>query len=416
MAEFEYKALDSSGKLVAESTSGEDRYEVLKRLKGEGYTVLDLKETGTEEESGKAHFFQAVKSGWVRVKEKDLMMFTRQLADLTDAGIPILESLASIRENISSERFAGVLKVVESDIRKGTSFSDALAKQGEVFDDVFVGMIRAGETSGRLGDVIGGLAEYQERDQAIRSQIKGALSYPMITLAFSFLLCYALVAYLLPGFAPIWQQSGLNLHNYPVTEALMKMSALTHNIFDELLVGGLLLGLFLFYRHLVSSGSGRLKKDSFVLRLPVIGSFVRMGVLARVANTMGTLSASGINMVKSLEIAADTAGNESVKVKLQEVSKRVQEGSSLTEAFKSTEAFPKMMIQMIGIGEKSGNIDDMLPRLARYYDRQLQDSMKTMTSMLEPATMIVIGGIVFTFVLGVFLPIIGIVRALQSQM
>lgn len=362
------------------------------------------------------NFFKAIQTSWVRVSDKDLMLFTRQLSDLMDAGIPVLETIGSLRENVSSEHFARVLQNVESDIRKGVSFSAALANQPQVFDEIFVGMVRVGETSGRLPEVIAGLADYQERDQALRSQIKGALSYPMITLGFSLLLCYALVAYLLPGFAPIWQQSGVKLSDYPVTEFLMKLSDLTHSYADEVLMTIIMVGLVMLYKFLISSSTGKAKKDSFLLSIPVIGSFVRMGVLARVANTMGTLSTSGINMVKTLDIAADTAGNEHIRVKLKEVSKRVQEGSSLAEAFREADEFPKMMLQMIGIGEKSGNIDAMLPRLARYYDRQLQDSMKAMTSLLEPGTMILIGGVVFTFVLGVFLPIMGIVKGLQSQM
>lgn len=414
--EFEFKALDDKGGVLTETISADDRFEALRDLKARKLTILDLKLLDSPEAAESGNFFKVIQTSWVRVSDKDIMLFTRQLSDLMDAGIPVLETISSLRENVSSEHFARVLQNVESDIRKGVSFSAALANQPQVFDEIFVGMVRVGETSGRLPEVIAGLADYQERDQALRSQIKGALSYPLITLGFSLFLCWALVAHLLPGFAPIWQQSGVKLSDYPITLFLMRLSDLTKSYADETLLTLALVGLVVLYKFLISSSTGKMKKDSFLLHIPVIGSFVRMGVLARVANTMGTLSTSGINMVKTLEIAADTAGNEHIRAKLKEVSKRVQEGSSLTEAFRAADEFPKMMLQMIGIGEKSGNIDAMLPRLARYYDRQLQDSMKAMTSLLEPGTMILIGGVVFTFVLGVFLPIMGIVKGLQNQM
>lgn len=259
------------------------------------------------------------------------------------------------------------------------------------------------------------MADYLEKDLEIKGQIRAALTYPTFVLIFSIILVYAMVAWLLPGFEPIWRQSGLDISRYPITSLLMWLGSFTKSFWDELLlalvVGGLiwLLGAALRTPEVTRASHG------FLLRLPVLGTFISLTIMSRLTHTLGALVETGMPMVKALELAAGTSGSIHVEEALQRVSTRVQQGVDLSQAFKESPLFPPLMVQMIALGERSGDLRGMLGRVADYYSGQLNRSIKSFSALIEPMTMVLVGAVVFTFVLGVFLPIMGVVGALQQS-
>jgi type IV pilus assembly protein PilC len=407
-----YTALDKEGQIVKGSKEAESRYQLLQESKQEGLTLIAV----TQEEEEKPDTMGSFGLPWLKVSAKVVTLFTRQLADLSDAGVPLAESLRSLQKFEPSKRFSEIVGDVYSKILQGQSFSDALGSHPEVFDNIYVGMVKVGESSGRLPDVLAGLAEFRERDEDLRGRLRSALAYPIFTLGFSLILCWALVAHVLPGFIPIWTGSGLDLHKYPITEFLLDLSDLTKSFWDEAIIIALVTGLVLLYHNLMRTSEAQHKKDTFFLKVPVLRDFVQMGAVARICNTLGVLTQSGVGLVNALALASRTTGNTAYQVALETVSKEVQEGNPFSTALSGQDVFPPMVQQMVGIGEQTGKMDEMFPRMANYYDRQLDGTLKTMVALMEPLTMVIVGGIVFVFVLGVFMPIMGIVQALQSQM
>lgn len=413
LVDYHFKALDEGGKPIEGERKADSRGALIEALKAEGLTILHIADAEGEKtgRTQQGHKFEPF-----GISREVVAFFTRQLAELTEAGVPVVQCITSLQRFTPSSRFQEVLQSVSADIQRGQGLHQAMAGHPEVFSNVYLSMIKVGEASGNLPGLVARLADYLDRDLELRGKIRSALTYPVFILIFSMILVYAMVAYLLPGFEPIWNQSGLDLRHYPITLFLLKLSAMTHSFWDELFVavicGGLLYGFWKF----ANTPEGSKAVDSFVYRLPVLSSFVQLTIMARSANTLGTLVNSGVPLVEGLELAARTAGNQVVTEAVEEVSRKVQQGSGLSAAFAETEVFPPLMIQMVSIGEEAGDLGKMLGRVAHYYQRQLDSAIKSFSSLIEPVTMIFVGGIVFVFVLGVFMPIMGIVGALQSQM
>lgn len=412
---FAYKGVASDGKMVNGVVEAHNQYEALEQLRANGVTCLDMSaEAAAADRPG--HELKSARFEIFGVSQATVAFFTRQLFELTDAGIPILQSLESLQRLSPSGQFKDVLGQVARDVRAGEGFHDALARHPQVFDTIYLSMIQAGEASGNLPMMVGKLADLMEADMEVRGKIKSALTYPVFILIFSLLVVWAMVALLLPGFEPMWTQSGLDLNQYPITLMLMKISSMTHSLVDEVLLA-LLVGATLFgLRQIVRTPQGSLAVDRLMWRIPLFGGFVQMSVMSRIANTLGTLVESGIPLVRSMELAGATGGNLMVRQAMVEAARKLQAGSDLETVFGQAQVFPPLMLQMISIGEQSGSLGHMLPRVGTYYRRQLDTAIKGFSSLVEPLMMILVGGVVFLLVLGVFMPIMGIVGALQKQM
>ncbi len=415
--EFSYKAVDADGQIIEGQESGLSYADVILRLKQKGYTVLDLREekevdaADSSETSSQSFSFEPF-----GVPKSQVVTFTRQLSELIEAGIPIVQSITTLRRYTRSQKFKAILGAVASDILTGNSIHEAMAKHPEVFDKLYVSIIKAGEVSGNLLTMIERLADYLETQEELRGKIKSALTYPLFILGFSALLVYAMVSYLLPQFEPIWQQSGLDLNQYPITVMLMKISSMTHSFADEAILVLFLGLLFWVFKTLLQTPEGIRTRDSALLKIFYLGDLITLSVMVRVASTLSTLLDAGLPLTQALELTGDISGNVVVKEALLRVSESVQKGDDLTAAFKKFKVFPPLMVQMIAIGEKSGRLQKMLSRISVYYQRQLDNAIKGISSLIEPVTMVMVGGVVFIFVLGVFMPIMGIVVALQNKM
>lgn len=409
-----YKAIDRSGKLIEADVQSKDRYELMSSLKQQGLTVVEMKEL--ENDLPATH---AAKGGieLFGISQATVAFFTRQFAELIDSGIPLTDCLVALRNFTPSGQFANILDTILLDVQRGTTLHQAMAKHPDVFNHLYISLVEAGEASGNIQEMLNRLADYLEQEMDLRSKLKSAMTYPAFIMAFSLALVYGLVAYLLPTFEPMWQSSGLNINDYPVTVFLMWLSRMSRSFWRELIFFSTLCGMYVGFRALLRKPDHGRAFDNILMKIPVLGNFVTLTSMTRVSSTLGTLIRSGTSLLRALELASGVAGNAVVRQALIDISTEVAEGKNLATCFqKRQDIFPPLMVQMISIGEVSGQLDKMLPRIARYYQSQLESAIKAFSSLIEPITMVVVGGVVFTFVIGVFLPIMGIVGALTQKL
>jgi type IV pilus assembly protein PilC len=274
-------------------------------------------------------------------------------------------------------------------------------------------MIRVGEAGGNVVDMIHRLADYMDADLELRGKIRSALTYPVFTLVITLVLFYFMLNFILPGFEPMWRDANLDMSHYPVTQVLLKLSNLTTSVWDEILLALVIGAIFYLFRAVLRTPEAARATDRFVYRLPAVGSFIELTVMSRVSNTLSALISSGVTLAESLELTAATAGRITVEEALMKVSMRVQEGKEFSSAVRETGVFPPLMLQMVALGERSGDLPATLDRVARYYQGQLDNGIKSFSSLLQPASMLLIGGLVLLFVIGVFLPIMGIASHIQ---
>ena len=410
---FAYTAVDSDGKMVKGELAAATREDVMYSLKEQGFTLLDLKAAEPADPS------QTTRSTGprfrIRGKMKPLVVatFTRQLAELTQAGVPIVEALESMMEFSTCEQFREVLSRVSADIQRGQGLAQALSAHPTVFSPIYINMVKVGEAGGNVVDMIHRLADYMDADLELRGKIRSALSYPIFTLVVSMILFYFMLNFIMPGFEPMWRDANLDMSQYPVTQFLLKLSNLTTSIWDELLLLLVIAMIVYLFRAIPRTPEAARATDRFVYRLPVIGSFIELTVMTRISNTLSALISSGVPLAESLDMTAATAGRVTVEEALKKVSIAVQEGKEFSQAMRETKTFPPLMMQMVAMGEKSGDLSATLNRVAHYYQGQLDNGIKSFSSLLQPASMVLIGGLVLLFVIGVFLPIVGVASHIQ---
>jgi type IV pilus assembly protein PilC len=292
-----------------------------------------------------------------------------------------------------------------------------MAEHPAVFDDLYLSMIRVGEASGSLSVTVARLADVMERDAQLRRKVRAALAYPIFVLAFSMVLVYCLVAFLLPNFRPIFESSGLDLRrDYPMTQILMDTSLLVTNPYfmGAVLSGAILLGVLL--RLGGRTGPGRLVIDSVKFYFPFLHSMIAMATITRFCRTFGVMLRSGVPLLESLIHVGSAAGNMVVTRSIQRVTRELQAGEKISQTLGKVPLFPPLLVQMVTVGEETGTIDQMFERVADYYEQELETAISSVLSLIEPLMMIIVGGIVCFFVMGVLLPIMGISTAYQNKM
>lgn len=408
--EFRYQGIDGGGHQVKGILEAPDRERAVEILHQRSITPLDLQEAATTAAAGQG--FSPEPFG---VPEKAVLFFTRQLSALLQSGIPMMEALTALRENSTSRGLRDALTTIMQDTQQGGDLPESFAKHPRIFSDFYVTMMAVGEKTGTLPMTITRLADYQDKQAGMRRKVRGALAYPLFILAFSIVLVYAMVVYLLPGFTPIFNASGLDLHKYPITMALMDFSAVFGNRYFLIVAIPVLVGLAFLLSRAGHNPRSRRFVDRVLFRMPLVKNFVQMRVMARVASSFATLMRTGIPMMESIELVARSSGNVVVEEAIFRVGHRIETGEELAACFQEAGVFPKLLLSMISIGQRSGELAAMFERIAEYYESELDEALSTLSSLLEPVMMVGVGGVVFLFVLGIMLPIIGIVQAVQGQ-
>jgi type IV pilus assembly protein PilC len=344
-----------------------------------------------------------------KIKHKELAAYSRQLSVLIDAELPLIQSLNILAEQTKNKYFKSALTRVREDVEAGASLNQAMRKFPKAFDDLYCNLVASGEQSGSLDIMLQRLAEYIEKIVKLRAQVRQAMIYPSAIIIFAFLVSIFLMWKVIPIFANIFQD--LNAQLPFLTLGVIKLSNFVSNNILYIALG-LVSALFLF-RYFHKTQQGQWTVDRLLLRLPVFGKLLTKVAISRVTRTLSTLLAGGVSMLESLKITASTAGNVIIEKSVMDSRRQVSEGKSLTQAFKSTGRFPFMMSQMVSVGEATGTLDQMLNKVAEFYDDEVTTSVAALLSALEPVLLILVGGIVGTLILSMYLPIFSLMSQIQ---
>jgi len=401
MAEFICRLGTPAGEVVTRTVEAPGVNEARARLEREGFRVFNVTPPKTTGVTALTRL--GGRGGQPKVKAGDFLLFNQQLAALVRAGIPILQAISMLRKRAASARLRVVLGDVEDQIRGGSALSEAFASQGSIFPRIYTASILAGERSGALDEVLLRYVSYMRRNVALRRKIRGALAYPLFLLFASACMVTFLTIYVVPRMSDLF--SGLAGGELPiVTQIVVGLSKwLSSNViwFGPLFIGGTI-ALFLWSR----TGSGRLRIDGLLLKIPLIGNLVIQLSIAQATRSLATLLAGGITLVESWEIAAESITNRELRRRSSEILPMIREGRTFTESLEAAHWVPLLAIDMIGIGERSGSLREMLDEVAVFYDGESEVRLEQLTTTLEPAILVVMGGIVVTILLAIYLPII----------
>jgi len=400
MAEFICRLGTPAGEVVTRTVEAAGVQEARVRLESEGFRVFSVAPPRTR---GAAALTRGGRGGTqARVKAGDFLLFNQQLAALIRAGIPILQSIAMLRRRATSARLRSLLGDVEEKIRGGMALSAAFAAQGPVFPRIYTASILAGERSGALDDVLNRYNAYMRRGVEVRRKIRGALAYPIFLLCASGGMVTFLTLYVVPRMQRLFQ--GFNQNLPFITTVVVGISGwVAANIFW---FGPLLLGLIAVLVFWTRTPAGQVFVDRVLLHVPIAGQLIRQLAIAQVTRSLSTLLAGGITLVESWEIAAESITNRELRARSSSILPLVREGRSFTESLETAGWIPPLALDMIGVGERSGSLREMLEEVATFYDAESEVRLEQLTTVLEPAILLVMGGVVITILLAIYLPIV----------
>jgi len=390
---FRWKGRNPRGKIVKGEIIAANMNEALAKLKTKRISVIRLKPAPKEIE---LPFLRH------KIKDRELMVVTKQLSSMLGSGLPLDEALNIIAEQAESKKMGEIIYSIKLDVQGGASLSQALRKFKEVFPPIYINMVRAGEQTGNLDGVLGRLADMMEKRIALKRKVKGALIYPTIVSIVAVGVIALIMTFVIPTFAEMYKSSGMHL---PLpTQIVINISLFMKHYFWYMLVALIVfvIALRISYKKVYSV---RRFMDKLLLNTPIFGMLVRKSSIANFATILSSLSASGIDILDALEISAKTAGNVIIEETLMEVKEMVRRGDNLSFAMASAGEFPDMVIQMVSVGEETGTLDEMMAKVSRYYEDEVDNAVKNLTNMIEPIIIIVLGSIIGFLVISMYLPI-----------
>jgi type IV pilus assembly protein PilC len=347
------------------------------------------------------------------VKPKVMMIFTRQLATLIDAGLPLLRGLNVLAKQERDAVLKATINKLADSVQGGSTFSEGLAQHPRIFNDLYVNMVKAGELGGVLEVVLTRLAEFQEKAQKIKNKVVAAMVYPIIVLVLAVGIMTFLLVFIVPKFEAIFHDMLGDKPLPAITLFVISVSGFVQNHWAILL--GALVGLIIVYRIAAGTRAGRVILDRVKLRAPLFGDLIRKTAISRFSRTLGTLVTSGVPILQALNITRETAGNSVIARAISQVHDSVKEGESIILPLETSGAFPPMVISMIDVGEETGQLPEMLLKIAEVYDDEVDNSVAALTSMLEPIMIVFLALVVGTIVIALFMPLISIISGLQQQ-
>jgi len=406
MPNFRYRVRVDGGGVNNGVVAAANERDAVAQLKSQNLTVLEVK----ADIAKKGFSLQELFKPKARVTTDSMVLFTRQLSTMINAGIPILEALEVLHEQVADKGFKEVIDNVVERVRTGSDLSAALGAHPKVFSDIYVNMIKAGEASGQLDIILVRLAEYFEANALLKREVKAAMTYPVISLVMVFGITIFLMVGIVPKFKEIFDTLGVPLNL--LTRTILNTSLMMRDNIGLFALGlaGFIVAVVIYSR----TKTGKWQIDWLKLNVPVFGTLFRKVALSRFSRTFSTLLKSGVPMLGALEIVAGTAGNQIISETVLSAKERVRQGENLAGPLSESKAFPPMVTKMVGIGEKSGALEALLEKISEFYDQQVSAAVKSLTSMIEPIMIGVMGVLVGTIVLSVFLPIIQIQSALQK--
>ena len=398
MPSYTYVAKAEDGRTVMGALEVASEKVVLEALHRQGLMVLSVKPV-----KNSSVFFRKKKVGM-----DDISVFARQMATLVDAGIPIVGGLDAVADQMENKTLQQTVEKLRDAVESGTNFTAAITKENAVFSPLFVSMVKAGEASGHLSEVLTRLATYLEKSAALQRKVKSACIYPAIVIGMAVVITGVLMLKVIPAFKDIFMTLGADL---PLpTKILIAVSDFLQRGFFPLL--GFSFFAVGWFRRAIQTPAGRLQFDRFLLKLAIVGPIVRKVAIAKFARTLSTLLSSGVQILSALEIVADSAGNRVVSEAILKVRTSIREGENIAGPLAASGVFPPMVVRMIAVGEQTGRLDEMLVKVADFYEEQVDAAIAGLTSALEPVIISVLGIVVGSIVLAIFLPIFKLTQVL----
>lgn len=406
MPVFEYRVRDRSGKVLKSQMEADTIIQVRDALRAKNLMIVEIKapKTGLNADL-KIPFL-----GDRPPNLKQVSIFSKQLATLINAGVPLVQSLAILQRQVEHKGFQNIVKTMRGDVESGTPLSEAIGKYPKVFNRLYVNLVRAGETSGTLDSVLERIAAFQEKELALRGKIKSALTYPTVVLVFALGITYFLLTTIVPQFANIL--SSMNAPLPFITKMLMAVSDFLRH--SGLIIIAIVAAVVFAYRAYYRTAKGRVMVDDIKLRLPVFGNLLRKSAISSFARTFGLLISSGVNIIESLDITKGTANNAIVEDTIENAKNVVMVGDQMSSSLATSKIFPPMVVSMVSIGEETGSLDSMLDKVADFYDREVDEAVEGLTAAIEPLMIVFLGTIVGTIVAGMFLPMFSIIGQLSQ--
>ena len=395
MASFKYAAKDFEGKTITGVLDAKDRAEAIDVLRKKEYIIVSLADAAPKFK------FSLERIGKKKVKLDDLVVFSRQLATMVDAGIPLVGALDILGEQIDNKTFGEMIIKARNDVETGLSLSDAMAKHSRVFSSLFVNMVKAGESSGMLDEILDRLAEYLEKTNSLQKKVKSALVYPAIVTTMALSITLLLLLKVIPVFKGIFEGFGAKLPT--PTLILIAISDFLQKYFFFGVLS--LIAVVVLAGRYFRTEKGRLQFDTLLLRLPIFGILFRKVAISKFTRTLSTLIKSGVPILAALEIVSKTSGNKLVEKAIDGVRTNVREGENIAEPLAKSKIFPPMVTRMVSVGEQSGELEKMLSKIADFYDEQVDAAVSGLTSLIEPLIIAFLGVVIGSIVICMFLPI-----------
>jgi type IV pilus assembly protein PilC len=403
MAEWAWEARARTGEVRKGVMDADTQESVNERLRQQNLSPIKVKKKGGE---------FSLKFG-APVSAQELVIFIRQFATMIDAGLPLVQCLDILSGQGENKAFCAILKDVKNTVEGGSTFSDALKRHPKVFDDLFVNLIAAGEMGGILDTILNRLGVYIEKRVKLQRQVKSAMTYPVSVFVIAIIVLTVMLAKVVPTFESMFADFGAQDSMPAMTKFVIGMS---HGLIDSLpIAAATIAAIFFGITYTYRTKGGKRFFHQMQLSLPVIGPTFRKIAVARFTRTMGTLLASGVPILDALQIVAKTAGNVVIEGALNKVAERISEGKTMVEPLAETKIFPSMVVQMIGVGEQTGALDQMLNKIADFYEEEVEVAVAGLTGLMEPFMMVGIGGIVAFILIAMYMPIFDIAGAVKSE-
>jgi type IV pilus assembly protein PilC len=405
MPKFKYRVRDFRGSAIEQTTEASNATDLRTRLREQGMYVLEIAEVKSSDISS-LFSFEVIQMATTSIKIRDKSVFARQLSALINAGVSLVRSLSVLEDQATNIKMKKYLTQVGFDVQQGTGLADSMRKFPQAFDNLFVAMIQAGEVGGVLDEVLERLSKLLEDQDRLQRQIKSALAYPTTVLVLATGIFLAMVTFILPVFKNIFKQLGGELPAF--TRAMLVISDFLQNPFGWVALIGGGAAIAFAYKTVYATPAGRLNIDRLQLKLPLFGDLIQKAAVARFCRTFGALTRSGVPILTSLEIVRDTAGNQVISQAVDEARRVIREGGMISPTLQKEKCFPPMAVQMISVGEEAGELDTMLMKVADFYELEVEQAVKSLTSLLEPIMIVFLGGMVGSVILAMYLPLFSI--------
>jgi type IV pilus assembly protein PilC len=397
---FAYKVRDKSGQVTSGTIVADNEALVLQRLREQGLTPLDV----SKQSRG-----MNIELSKKKVKLKELAIFSRQFATMVNSGLPILRAISILADQTSNKTLAEALSVARLDVEQGASLSQALQKHPKIFNDLYISMVRSGETGGSLDDTLLSLASTLENEVRLRGKIKSAMTYPVAVVGLVVLIMSAMLLFVVPQFESIYADLGGTL---PLPTRVLLGLSKAFKTFWWVFLGGAF-GFRFALRRYKKTERGREVIDGIKLRVPIFGSLFHKTALARFSSTLAMLLRSGVPILQALDIVMDTVNNKVISKAVQDVQSAVRDGDSMARPLMKHAVFPPMVVQMISVGEETGQVDTMLEKVSAFYNQEVEASVDALTSLIEPLLIATIGGCVGAAVVALYMPMFQIIQLIQ---